>query len=137
MKKFLVVFNALTILVITGCTGNNNRIIEASGNIEATNIIISSQVSGEVTQILKDEGAKVIKGDTVLIIDPEMYELKLQEALAYKDGAEAQFDLLKKGARSEDVNQAEENFRQAQISFELAEKGHQPVDAGRVRARHH
>jgi HlyD family secretion protein len=75
-----------------------------------------------VIQILKDEGAKLNKGDTVIIIDPEMYELKLQEALALKEYAEAQLSLLKKGARNEDINQAEENLKQAEISFELAEK---------------
>jgi len=122
MKNTLIVFSISLIFLITACNGNNNGNIVASGNIEATNIIVSSQVAGKVIRILKDEGAKLNKGDTVIIIDTETYELKLQEALASKDYAEAQFNLLKKGARSEDVNQAEENLKQAEISFELAEK---------------
>ena len=122
MKNVLAGINIIIIFSIAACNGSNHGNIEASGNIEATNIVVSSQVSGKVVQILKDEGAKVNKGDTVIIIDPETYELKLQEALAAKDVAQAQFILLKKGARSEDVNQAEENLQQAKISFELAGK---------------
>jgi HlyD family secretion protein len=122
MKKVLFIFSVSLISIVTACNGNNNGNIVASGNIEATNIIVSSQVAGKVIQILKDEGAKLNKGDTVIIIDPEMYELKLQEALASKEYAEAQFNLLKKGARNEDINQAEENLKQAEISFKLAEK---------------
>lgn len=122
MKKIFIVFSISLIFIITACNGNNNGNIVASGNIEATNIIVSSQVAGIVIQILKDEGAKINKGDTVIIIDPETYELKLQETLAAKEYAEAQLSLLKKGARSEDINQAEENLKQAEISYELAEK---------------
>ena len=121
MKKFLTAFSLLG-LVLSACSGNNNYKIEASGNIEAKNIIVSSKVAGEVVKILKDEGAVVNKGDTVIIIDPEIYQLRLLEALSTKDFAEAQLNLLRKGARDEDINQAEENFRQAQITFDLAEK---------------
>ena len=85
MKKIILVFGVLIILMLTACNGKNDGNIEASGNIEATNIVVSSQVAGKVIHILKDEGEEVNKGDTVIIIDPETYELKLQEALAVKE----------------------------------------------------
>jgi len=122
MKKLILSIATLLTLFLLSCNGKNEGRIEASGNIEATNIIVSSQVSGKVFQILKDEGEKVNKGDTIIIIDPEFYELKLAEVMAAKDYAEAQFSLLKKGARDEDVKQAEENLRQAETTFNLAEK---------------
>ncbi|HEY7751958.1 MAG TPA: hypothetical protein VH917_06665, partial [Ignavibacteriaceae bacterium] len=122
MKKLLGFLTLILSLLIFSCDGNDDGKIEASGNIEATNIVVSSQVIGRVIKILKDEGAKADKGDTVIIIDPETYELKLAEAVASKDFATAQYNLLKKGARDEDINQAEENLKQAQISFEIAEK---------------
>ena len=80
MKKIILSIATLLTLILVSCNGNNSDRIEASGNIEATNIIVSSQVSGKVIQILKDEGDNVNKGDTVLIIDPETYQLKLDEA---------------------------------------------------------
>ncbi len=122
MKKLIIIIIPILFFVLIGCNGNNNDRIKASGNIEATNIIVSSQVSGKVLQILKDEGNKVIKNDTVIVIDPETYKLKLEEAVAAKEYAQAQFNLLKEGARKEDVKQAEENLNQAQVTFNLAEK---------------
>jgi len=121
MKKLILSISPLLTLIFLNCNGNNSDRIEASGNIETTKIIVSSQVSGKVTQILKDEGAKVSKGDTVIIIDTETYELKLAEAIAVQEFASAQYNLVKQGAREEDINQAEDNLKQAQITFNLAE----------------
>ena len=120
MKKLiLIIISILTFLLIT-CNGNNNDRIKASGNIEATNIIVSSQVSGKVLQILKDEGNAVNENDTAIIIDPETYKLRLAEATAVMEGTQAQYDLLKTGAREEDIKQAEELVKQANINFDLA-----------------
>ena len=127
MKKIILSIVPLLTLILIGCNGNNDGYIKASGNIEATNVIVSSQVNGNILRILKDEGDKVNKGDTVIVIDPETYELKLQEALASKDFAEAQYNLIKKGSRVEDIKQAEENLNQAQTTFNLAE-----TDKGRM-----
>ena len=128
MKNILIFHLTILFFILIGCNGNDESRIEASGNIEATNIIVSSQVSGKVIQVLKDEGTRVNNGDTVIIIDTETYELKLAEAMATQDFAQAQYNLLKKGARDEDINQAEENLNQAQISFELAEKDKQRME---------
>jgi HlyD family secretion protein len=122
MKKLTLIIISILTFVLISCNGNNNDRIKASGNIEATNIIVSSQVSGKVLQILKDEGDRVNKNDTVIIIDPETYKLKLEEAFAAKEAAQAQFNLLKEGARKEDVKQAEENLKQAQVTFNLSEQ---------------
>lgn len=128
MKKIILSIASSLTLILVNCNGNNSDRIEASGNIEATNIIVSSQVSGKVIQILKDEGDNVNKGDTVLIIDPETYQLKLDEAFAAKELAQAQFNLVKKGAREEDIKQAEENLKQTQVSFDLAEQDKQRME---------
>jgi membrane fusion protein YbhG len=128
MKKLNLFVSPLLALIFISCNGNNHDRIEASGNIEATNIVVSSQVSGKVIQILRDEGNHVTKGDTVIIIDPETYKLKLDEALASKDVAQSQFKLLKEGARSEDIKQAEDNLKQAQVSFNLAEQDKERMD---------
>ena len=127
MKKILLTVSAVLFSLISGCNSNDEGSIKASGNIEATNIVVSSQVSGKIIQILKDEGTRINKGDTVITIDTETYEFKLAEANASLEYAEAQYQLLRKGARDEDINQAEENFKQAQIAFDMAEK-----DKGRM-----
>ncbi|MEJ5352342.1 MAG: efflux RND transporter periplasmic adaptor subunit [Melioribacteraceae bacterium] len=113
-------FLLITLLIINSCSKNNHNFIEESGTIEATEVIISSQVAGKVIKILKDEGDKVFAGDTILIIDQEALLLQLKQAIANRDIAKAQYDLLIKGARKEDIKQAEESLKQAEANFILA-----------------
>lgn len=118
MKNFL---SASLLLALFACGGNDKNIIEESGTIEATEIIISAQTAGKVERIFKDEGAKINSGDTILIIDRESLELQLKQAQAVRDIAKAQYDLLVKGARKEDIAQAGEGLKQAEANFNLAQ----------------
>ncbi len=121
MKKVILIFIAGFLLY--GCGGDNNpNYIEASGNIEATNVIVSSKVNGEIEKILYDEGQFVNEGDTVMMIDHETLQLQLDQAEAVVEAARAQLNLLRKGARKEDITQAEEGVKQAQVNFNLAQK---------------
>ena len=126
MKLKLAFFLVVISFTFFSCgNGNDRNAIEASGNIETTDVIVSSQVSGKVLKILKEEGQQIISGDTVMIIDPLTYELKLREAESSLTATEAQFQLLKSGARKEDIKQAEENLKQAEINFKTAEQDKQ------------
>lgn len=114
----LIIFS----LIIFSCSSNNEKqAIEATGNIETINVIVSSKVNGEVISILKDEGDKVKTGDTVMIIDPTIYQIKLREAEASLLAAEAQLELVKVGARKEDIQQAEQTLKQAEVNLQSAE----------------
>ena len=58
--KTLKYFALLSTALLFACgDGNNGTKIEASGNIESTNVVVSSKVSGEVIHLLRDEGNKV------------------------------------------------------------------------------
>ena len=118
MKRIIVIL--LVSLFLYNCNGNNKNVINESGTIEATEVVISSQVAGKVLNILEDEGAKVNAGDTILVIDKESLELQHKQAVAVRDMAKAQYDLLVKGARKEDIAQAEEGLKQAEANFNLA-----------------
>ncbi len=121
MNKILLIF--LTGILLTGCGNNNDKnSIEASGNIEATNVTVSSRVNGEIKKILYDEGQFVNEGDTIMTIDHETLQFQLDQAEAGVAAAKAQLNLLRSGARKEDVNQGEEAVRQAQVTFDLAKK---------------
>ncbi len=122
MNKTLIISVLTLLLFLAGC-GNNGKpeFIEASGTIEATNIIISSKTSGEILKLNYNEGDKVNKGDTIIIIDHELLDIQLKQAVAGRDAAEAQYNLMLKGARQEDIVQAEENLNQAKVNLELAE----------------
>lgn len=123
MKKSLITSIILLSILFVSCNGNNkDGMIEASGNIEGTNITVSSQAAGEIDKILKDEGSLVNKGDTIIIIDPINYKLKLNESLSILQSFESQYSLLKTGARKEDIAQSEEALKQAEVNFSQAEK---------------
>ena len=123
MKKLIILPSILLTLLLTSC-GNNDHLksIEASGTIESTNIIISSRTSGNIQSINFLEGEKVNAGDTIIIIEHEQLDIQQLQAIAAKNAAEAQLNLMLKGARVEDINQAEENLIQAKINYETTEK---------------
>lgn len=121
MKTIKIAVIFVSILLIAGCSNNSNdTFIEATGTIESTNVIVSSRTAGDVKAILFDEGSRVNAGDTILIIDREALDYQLEQALAAEQIAQAQLDLMLKGARSEDIKQAEEMMKQSEINFNSA-----------------
>lgn len=120
MKYLTIVL--LSILLFACGNNADENIIEESGTIEATEVIISSQVGGVIFKFTVDEGDYVKKGDTLLVIDHEALDLQLKQAEAVEEAAKAQYELLVKGARKEDIKQAAELFNQAKANYELAEK---------------
>ncbi|MFA3781475.1 HlyD family secretion protein [Melioribacteraceae bacterium 4301-Me] len=121
MKAIKITVIFALILLITGCNSkNDNTFLEATGTIESTNVIVSSRTAGDIKSILFDEGTRVNAGDTVLIIDREALDYQLEQALAAEQIAQVQLDLMLKGARSEDIKQAEEMLKQSEINFNTA-----------------
>jgi len=119
MKRLL--FMSFVLSILAGCNNNNHpEFIEASGTIEAIDVIVSAKTAGEILSIRFKEGEKVNAGDTILIIDHELLDIQLKQAEAGKEIAEARLNLMKKGAREEDIIQAEENLKQAEINLSLA-----------------
>ncbi len=121
MKMLNQLILTISVLTLIGCSnGNDKSKIEATGNIETVNVTISSKTAGEIKKIKYDEGDKVSVGDTIFFIDNESIMLQLKQAEAGRVVAEAQFGLLKKGARIEDKKQAEMMLLQADASLKQA-----------------
>ncbi len=117
--KSVLILSTLFFLFSCG-QKDEKKIIEASGTIESTNVTVSSRTAGDVKDILFDEGSRVNVGDTILIIDREALDYQLEQALAAEQIAQAQLELMLKGARSEDIKQAEEMMKQSEINFNSA-----------------
>jgi HlyD family secretion protein len=121
MKILFVLF--ITLLILPGCgNSDDENTLTASGNIEVTEVTVSSKVTGEIKNIFRKEGSLIQKGDTVLTINHETLDYQLKQAEAGVEAAEAQLNLLKSGARQEDIRQAEGMLRQAEINFGQAKK---------------
>lgn len=126
--KRIISFISATLLLVS-CSGNGNgSFIEESGTIETTDVVLSSQSAGKIIKLFHDEGSSVNKGDTLIIIDHELFDLQLKQAEAGRDIAKAQLDLMLKGARKEDIAQARELFSQAEANLKVAETDKQRIE---------
>ncbi len=119
IKFVLVLLPAL----LFSCGGENGSgEISESGTFEAVSTIVSSFNGDKVTAIFKTEGENLSSGDTVLIIDPESLEIKLEQAKAALQVAKAKYQMLLAGARKEDLKLASVQLKEAESAFELAKK---------------
>lgn len=116
MNRTLVAL-ATAVLSLVGCFNNDRSILEASGTIEGTDVRIASEVMGKVKEIRVEEGMRVEKGDTLVIIDDTDYRLQLRQAEAAAAVARAQYQLALEGPRKEEIVQAEAMFRNAEADY--------------------
>jgi len=98
------------------------------GQIEATEIDVSSKIAGRVDTIAVVEGATVGKGDLVATLASPEIEAKLAQARAAKAAASAQRDKANRGARDEEIRAAEANWRRAHEATVLADTTFHRVD---------
>lgn len=117
----------LALVAVFSCSRGKDE-LSASGTIEATEVKVSSSVQGRLVETEATEGAVIAAGDALAKIDPEYYRLQAGLAKAGVELARAQLDLLERGARSEDLAQAEAALASADESLALARS-----DATRMR----
>ncbi|MBK8982683.1 MAG: efflux RND transporter periplasmic adaptor subunit [Ignavibacteria bacterium] len=116
------IFALVSGAAITGCADEENKNeISGSGNIEATDIVISSKTPGQIKEIFVREGDMVKANDILFIIDHDLLDIQLRQALASVRQAEAQLNLLLQGARVEDILIAEDGVTNAEINLTQAE----------------
>ena len=124
-----VLASAAIAMLVPACRARGDRdVLRATGTIEAVEVRIASKLLGEIREILVEEGARVKRGDILAFIDHANLDFQLKQAEASIDLAQAQADLVRKGARTEDIRQAEEALKQAEAGLEVALK-----DAERAR----
>lgn len=102
-----------TLVALIGCSSNDRGTISSSGTIESTEVTISSRNGAEVKRLYVSEGSRVREGDTLVVLDTLDLSIQRRQARSNADGAEAQFRLAVRGARSEDLLQAEANLKNA------------------------
>ncbi|KAF1720370.1 efflux RND transporter periplasmic adaptor subunit [Pseudoxanthomonas wuyuanensis] len=70
--------------------GNIRVAISATGTLSATStVIVGSQISGQVTDVLVDFNSPVKKGDVLARIDPSSYEAQIEQGSAQIASAQA------------------------------------------------
>lgn len=56
--------------------------VYATGNLKAVDVLVSSQVSGDIKALYADWNTKVMKGQLVALIDPEIFQTQVDQATA-------------------------------------------------------
>ena len=136
----LILLTILTpALMLTGC--GNIGPLELSGTIEATQTEVSSEVSGKVISIEKQEGDSVKKGDVLAVLDQSIQEIIVKQQQAIVDMKEAKLEDLKAGSRPQQleqaglsvksaslaVNNASTNLKNAQITYDYWLKKYEDI----------
>jgi len=90
MNKRLTLFPALVLVVaLVGCGAPNAAAMQASGQIEATQIAVAPELSGQVLEVFVREGDAVRAGDALLRLDDSLLSSQREAAQAALDSAKA------------------------------------------------
>ena len=97
------------------------------GEVEATEVRVSGKIPGRIAAFHAEEGQAVKKGDTLVIISSPEVEAKLKQASAAERAALAQDQKAQKGARSQQIAGAYEQWQRALVGADMAKKTYQRV----------
>jgi HlyD family secretion protein len=116
MKTFRLLFIPAIMMLLVSCSGDNLP-PSGSGLIEATEVIISSEVTGRLINLNFSEGDEIHTGDIIGLIDTTTIALRLNDAAALIRAAETK------------VQSASLAIEQAEYNHGLAKKEFDRVDA--------
>lgn len=122
MVGFIILLTVVIVVTLIGLFAVKKEPIVLQGQVEASEVRVSGKVPGRILELLVKEGAKVSKGDTLVLIDSPEVNAKLQQALATEDAAKAQSMKADKGARKELIAGAYEQWQKALVGVDLAKK---------------
>jgi HlyD family secretion protein len=82
VRKNTIIFVLFLVLSAAGCQTTNDSTIQASGQIEATEIAVASELSGRVVEVFVAEGDSVRAGDPLLRLADNLLLSEKQAAKA-------------------------------------------------------
>lgn len=131
MKKPLIVVVLLLLLaaVIGGgwwwYQSSQQKELTLYGNVDIRTVNLSFRVGGRLASLSVDEGDAIKAGQTLGELDRAPYENALQQAQANVSTAQAQYDLMMAGYRSEEIAQAAAAVNQAQAAYDYVQNFYQ------------
>lgn len=115
----LLLFGGVAAAVVYLITVSNEepRGLQASGTVEAVEIVIASEVGGRIRRVLVGEGDPVEQGDPLLELEDDLLQAQLERARKAVEAARKNVDLAKV------------NLRTAQIQRDIALQGARAAEA--------
>ena len=92
------------------------------GEVEYSQLRISSKVPARIENILVKEGMYVKEGDTLVLLNSPEIQAKMQQARAAEKAASALNQKANKGATEEQIKAAYEMWQKAKAGLEVAKK---------------
>ncbi|NOZ48702.1 MAG: HlyD family efflux transporter periplasmic adaptor subunit [Chloroflexi bacterium] len=111
-------------------TAASDQALEATGVIEARTVNLAPEVGGRVLEVLVEEGEGVSAGQPLLRLDDAVMLSQRHQASAALQAAQANLDLLKAGARSEQIAAARAQLAQAQANVRMVQANLNALTAG-------
>ena len=113
----------VTVLVAAPRIGAIERVLSTSGTLTASKTIrITSKVPGRVERILVEGGQPVAEGELLVQIEEETARLQVEQAYATWQAAQAQYDKARKGARTEELQNARALYEKAEKDLAAVEE---------------
>ena len=121
LTAFIIIVSVIVISV-TGWILFDPGALILEGQVEATQIKVSSKLTGRVENLYIKEGDRIEKGELLVYINSPELEAKYEQALAAQKAASAQKHKAMSGAREEEVRAARDQWLKAKTGTVLAEK---------------
>ncbi|MGF1696026.1 biotin/lipoyl-binding protein [Vibrio kyushuensis] len=102
--------------------------IRLQGMIEAQQYSISSKVPGRVDEVLVRKGDQIKQGDLIFTLHSPEIEAKLAQAKAGEKAAGALASEANKGARTQQIQAAKDQWLKAKAAADLLEKTYQRIN---------
>ena len=112
------------VAVVPVTKGDIVDVLHLTGTLMAAqDIEITSKIPGRVEKVLVEEGSRVKAGDALIRLEQEELNLGAEQASAAVRACQAQWELVQKGARPEEVEQVRAAVKQAEALVAQAESG--------------
>ena len=108
-------FSACDVLEKEGIIEPSQDGLQASGTIEAVDVVVASEISGKVKEVFVQEGDKLQAGDPLFSLEDEGLTLQREQSEAEIAAAEASLASMQAGLES-----AKENLTYVQTQYDLA-----------------
>jgi HlyD family secretion protein len=118
-KHKLLIVLLLVAVSIGGCDqlmAADTGALEASGVVEAVEVLVAPEVGGRVAEVYVAEGEQVQKGDPLVSIESDILNAQYDQAVSAHDAAQANLETAKSG-----LDSAEASLKVAQANLDLAQ----------------
>lgn len=147
-KNVLLITLSIIILFVVGIwwlgartASASSSPLEATGVIEAREVSVAPEFGGKIVEVFLEEGQRVATGQPLLKLEDSLLQTQKEQAEAALQASQANLDLLKAGARSEQIQAAKAQLEQVEANLKLAEDslagatiGSQPEQVSALRA---